>query len=93
MFGVHLMRCLKSTAEGRKYVRDNFGIEFTRDDLRLMRSRLRAHDHPACDLQAIRELLRPFGPLALSVCEDNSLNVLSFTSDRLIEMNARFCEV
>ncbi|GAA48905.1 hypothetical protein CLF_102195, partial [Clonorchis sinensis] len=72
-----------SSMEICDYVRKNYGIELTGDDVRILRDKLRPLDHPVCDLQGIRDALHPLGPMAVSVCDYGSLKVLSFTSVRL----------
>ncbi|GAA32174.2 aldehyde dehydrogenase (NAD+), partial [Clonorchis sinensis] len=52
-------------------VRKNYGIDLTGDDVRVLRDKLRRLDYPVCDLQDIRDALRPFGSMAVSaIVED-----------------------
>ncbi|GAA54869.1 hypothetical protein CLF_105896 [Clonorchis sinensis] len=67
--------------EIRDYVRKNHGIELTGDDVRVLRDKLPRLDGPVCDLLGIRAALRTFGPMAVSVCDDRSLNFLPFACE------------
>ncbi|KAG5446794.1 hypothetical protein CSKR_105536 [Clonorchis sinensis] len=65
------------------YVRNNYGIDLTGDDVRVLRDKLCRLDNPACDLQGTREALRTFGPMAVSVCDDGSLNAIINRNEQL----------
>ena len=88
-----LVGTFKSTIEIRSHIFKQFGVDMEADDIRRLRSKIRADETPKCDLQAIKDLLSKDGTMEVGFDGDLNMCLLAFTSDRLKAMFAKYGSV
>ena len=88
-----LVGTFKSTIEIRGHIFKEFGVDMEADDIRRLRSEIRADETQKCDLQVIKDLLSKDGTMEVDVDGDPNMCLLAFTSDRLKAMFAKYGSV